>query len=98
MKITDIIESREQCAEAGWYAYDFILENPLKQQLIYSLRSLGAFTFLPMLKKPFFKIESDHYLIKGMEQDCFFRVAVHRDYPEELNKIKKFLYELQEQG
>lgn len=66
MKILERVPSRERCAEAGWYAYDLILDAPMDDAFIRSLRPLGSFVYMQMLKKPFFKIESDHYLLKGI--------------------------------
>ena len=91
MKVIDIIESRERCAEAGWHAYDFLLDEPVSESLIKNLRTFGSLTYLPMLKKPFFKVESHYYIIKGILEDSFFRMAVHRDYLEELDRVKDFL-------
>lgn len=88
MKIIEKTASRERCAEAGWFAYDFVLDEKIDREFIYSLRPLGSFLFLPALKKPFFKIESDHFMIKGIEGEQYFRVAVHMDYPEELKRIE----------
>lgn len=89
MKILEIIPSRERCAEAGWHAYDFILESPMDDAFIQSLRPLGSFLYMQMLKKPFFKIESEHYLLKGIRGDDFFRMAVHGDYLDELKEVEK---------
>lgn len=79
MKLIDKIESRERCTEAGWDAYDYLMDEPVDRGFILSLRPLGSFVFLDMLAKPFFKIESDHFLIKGIMGDPFFRVAHHRE-------------------
>ena len=46
MKIIDKIASRERCAEAGWYAWDFILDQPMDDAFILSLRPLGSFVYL----------------------------------------------------
>ncbi len=95
MVILDRIESRERCAEAGWFAYDYRLDKPMEKQFIVLLRPLGSFVYLQMLKKPFFKIETDHFLIKGIENDNFFRMAVHGDYLGELDQVEKFITELE---
>ena len=42
MKIIEKTESRERCAEAGWYAWDFILDAPMDDAFILSLRPLGS--------------------------------------------------------
>ena len=88
MKIIDKIASRERCAEAGWYAWDFILDQPMDDAFILSLRPLGSFVYLSMLTKPFFKIESDDRLIKGLRGDSFFRVAVYDASRERLAEVE----------
>jgi len=91
MKTKGIQESKERCAESGWDAYDIILSEPLTKENILKFRPLGAFSYLPMLKKPFFKVESNYYFIKGMEGDPFFRLAVHREYSEKIEEIVTFV-------
>ncbi len=95
MQIIDIMESRERCVEAGWFAYDIILPHPMDKEFIRSLRAIGgSFLFLEMLKSPFFKLESDHYILKGVLGNDFFRMAIHRDYPEELERVKHYIEKL----
>lgn len=94
MKVLKRIESRERCAEAGWFAFDYLLDRKIDKTFILSLRPLGAFVFLEMLSKPFFKIESEHFMIKGLLGDDFFRMAVHRDYMEALTKMEEYVQEL----
>lgn len=95
MKVLEIRESRERCAESGWFAYDYILDGVVDKDFIASLKPLGAMIFLPMLKKPFFKIESDYYFIKGMAGDDFIRVAVHDKHRENLEKVQDFISSIQ---
>lgn len=78
MKVIRKEESRERCAESGWFAWDLILDGPMDQEFILSLKPLGAFSYLPMLKKPFFKVESDYFFLKGVQGDDFLRAAIHR--------------------
>lgn len=93
MKIREIIESRERCVEAGWFAYDFVLEEPMKKEFIKSMRGIGgSYIFLEMLKAPFFKLEADHYILKGVEGNDFFRMAVHRDDAKgELERVRRYI-------
>lgn len=93
MKVLQIIESRERCAEAGWFAYDFLLDALLDKEFIRNLRGIGgSFVFLEMLKNPFFKLEADHYILKGVVGNDFFRMAVHGDYvEEELERVKRYI-------
>ena len=92
MRITGERESIEACTEAGWEAYDLITEVPLTDDDIEGLKELGgSFMYLKSLRSPFFKLEGQHFLIRGVRGNDFLRVAVHRDYPEELERIKSFL-------
>ena len=88
MKITDRVESREPCEEAGWIAYDYALSFPMRRDDILRLRPLGAFAYLEKLRQPFFKVEHDHYLVKGLEGKQSLRVGIHRDHLDELAAIE----------
>ena len=56
-----------------------------------SLRPLGGFVYLDMLKEPFFKIESNYYIIKGIQGRNYFRIAVHGKHEEKLREIEEYL-------
>ncbi|MBQ5961326.1 MAG: hypothetical protein IJL53_11825 [Firmicutes bacterium] len=91
MKILEIIPSRENCVEAGWYAYDYLLAAPVDKALVDLLRPLGSMTYLGMLRRPFFKIDTAEYSIKGIEGNDFFRIAVDDQRRECLDRINAFL-------
>ena len=92
MKITDRRRSLEACTEAGWDAFDLLTEEPLSDEDIESLRRIeGSFLYMKQLKKPFFKIESHNYVIKGVKGDPFFRFAVHRDHTDEVDRAAALL-------
>ena len=91
MKIKERVESRERCAESGWYAYDYIFDEEIRPDFIRSLRPLGNFVQLSMLAKPFFKIESDYFFIKGIQGEDFFRIAVHDEHRDKLEEVESFL-------
>ena len=91
MKIVEKTESREKCAEAGWFACDCILDHKINREFILSLKPLGGFVYLDMLRQPFFKIENDYYMIKGIEGNNYFRIAVHGKHQEYLEKIEEFV-------
>ena len=94
-KVTSVVESRERCAEAGWFAYDLLLDQPMDRAFIRSLKGIGgSFVFLEMLKNTFFKLEADHYLLKGVQGNDFFRLAMHGDHLQELERVKTYLSEL----
>ena len=50
MKITEIMKSMETCSEAGWFAFDFFLENGLTDEDILSLKPLGSFLYLALFQ------------------------------------------------
>ena len=50
-----------------------------------------SFVYLDMLKEPFFKIENDYYMIKGVQGKDYFRIAVHGKHEDELQKLEEFL-------
>lgn len=84
MKILKKEESREQCTEAGWYAYDYELERPIARDDIYKLRELGQnLVYLSSLKEPFYKLECRHLMIKGIEGKNCLRLAVYKEDEEE---------------
>ena len=91
MKITDITRSPEPCTEAGWMAFQYYLEHPVSREFIIALRPLGSLVFLDMLAQPFFKVENEHYMIKGLLHDDSIRVAVHGDHLDEQVPIKRLI-------
>lgn len=94
MKIVGKAESKERCAESGWYAYDYLFDEPMKPEFIRALRPLGGFVYLDMLAKPFFKIESDYFFIKGIAGDSHFRLAVHDEHHEKSEEVEEFIKSL----
>lgn len=88
MKIIDKRKSIEQCTESGWDAFDLMLDEAINADYINEMRCIeGSFLFMSMLRQPFFKIESHNYVIKGVTGDDHFRMAVHKDYVEEVEKV-----------
>lgn len=41
MKIVEKTESREKCAEAGWFAWDCLMDHKINREFILSLKPLG---------------------------------------------------------
>lgn len=94
MTITRITPSPEPCQEAGWAACQWHLDSTVTRDFAVSLRPLGALMLLDTLRQPFFKIESHHYMIKGLLGDSSIRVACHRDYQDELETIQHTIEQL----
>lgn len=88
MKIIEIRDSMEQCNEAGWLAFDFLVEKPLLDEDILKLKPMGNFLYLSMLKAPFFKIDGNYIHIKGIKGNDHFRVAIHREYISYIDEIR----------
>ncbi len=62
-----------------------------RQEFILKLKPLAGSVYLDMLKQPFFKIESDYYMIKGIQGNDYFRIAVHGKHEDELKKLEAFI-------
>ena len=92
LKIIEIRKSLENCTEAGWDAVDCLLDQEIDDKYIEGLRAVkGSFLYMKMLRKPFFKVESHNYILKGVKGNAFFRLAFHRDSFSEAEKIIAFL-------
>ena len=94
MRIREIRPSVEACNEAGWFAFDFMLEEPHSDTDILKFRQMGSFLYLSSLKKPFFKSEGEYFHIKGIKGESHFRAAVHGEHRELLERIRKRLEEM----
>lgn len=94
MRITSHAKSAEPCAEAGWTAFDYHVDGFIDEPFVMSLRPLGAFMYMKSLARPFFKVESDNYIIKGLLHDDHFLMAAHRDNLAELDKIETYINDL----
>ena len=86
MRVTDRRESIELCTESGWQAYDLILDGQMDRDTI--LR-LGKLTYLEMLKQPFYRIEQNYYMIKGLEGADRLRVAMLTGHEEILERVEE---------
>lgn len=97
MKIIREEESREQCTEAGWYAYDYLLEREMTQQDILRLPELGgSLVYLSKLKQPFYKLEDSYLMLKGVQGKDTLRVAVYREYETGLcEKVRNWIQTLE---
>ena len=93
MRIIDRCESSEPCEEAGWCAYDYMLDSPMDRENIFHLRHLGGFAYLEKLRQPFFKVESNHYLVKGIEGKTSIRIGIHREHMDELAAVEAAIEE-----
>lgn len=89
MTITAITPSPEPCVEAGWHAEDYHLGGEVTRSLVDALRPLGSTLLLDTLRQPFFKVESHHFIIKGLLGATSIRVACHRDHTNETQQIKE---------
>ena len=91
MKVLQKWLSPEPCEEAGWVGYDYQLDAPMAREDILRLRPLGAFSYLPQLRQPFYKVENDHFLVKGLQGQATVRVGVHRAHTAELTRVEAML-------
>ncbi len=94
MKVLDKQESIELCTESGWNAYDLTVDEHIDKDTIKRLGSLGFLTYLGMLSQPFYRIEREHYMIKGLEGSRSIRVAMLNGEEEILERVTELLDEL----
>lgn len=91
MKVTETTESVELCTESGWSAYDVTVDEPIDAHTILELGSLGTLTYLSALKQPFYRIEEQYYMIKGLEGKSQLRVAMLIGEEQILDRVKDIL-------
>lgn len=91
MKVLQKRESMELCTEAGWYAYDLTTDEPISKPDIEALGSLGIMTYLGMLSKPFYRIEAQYHMIKGLEGENTLRVAMLAGREEIVSRVEAVL-------
>ena len=53
-------------------------------------------SYLDMLKQPFFKIDSDYYMIKGIQGNDYFRIAVHGKHEDQLEELERTITDCME--
>ena len=75
---------------------NYLLDEPVEREFILKLRPLGGFTYLDMLKQPFFKIDSDYYMIKGIQGNDYFRIAVHGKHEDQLEELERTITDCME--
>lgn len=91
MKVISVKESIELCTESGWSAYDMFLDEKMDKERILKLGTLGGLTYLEMLKQPFYRIEQNYYMIKGLEGADSLRTAMLGGHEEILERVKEIL-------
>ena len=90
-RVTHIERSLEQCAESGWYAYIFELEEALDDKLAKRLESLGRSMLLSQLARPFITVRSPRLIIRGIFGDSFIRVGVTERDAAEIGMLEKYI-------
>ncbi len=75
MKIVKIERSYETCTESGWYGYDIRLSGAVEEPLVGALAALGKLSYFRQLKRPFFTVRSENFLIRGITGDHCIRAG-----------------------
>lgn len=75
MRVLSAERSFEPCTESGWYGYDIRLSEPIDTRLIEALGALGSMSSILALKRPFFIVRGDGFLLRGITGDCFLRAG-----------------------
>ncbi|NLI55004.1 MAG: hypothetical protein GX417_11905 [Clostridiales bacterium] len=87
MHVTTVERSFEPCSESGWYGYDVHLSEPIDGALIDALAALGRLSRIRTLKRPFFTVRGDGFLLRGITGDRFLRAGFAKKDAPELSDI-----------
>jgi hypothetical protein len=87
VEIIKVEKSNEICAEINWHSYDIFFDEQMDKKFIFSLKKFGTLMYLSLLKKPFFKVNTNEYLIKGTQYNTKLRVGIFNNNIEYLSFI-----------
>ncbi len=87
MRVLSKERSFEPCAESGWYGYDICLGAPIDQTLIQALGTLGRMSCILTLKRPFFILCGEGFLLRGITGDCFLRAGFAEKSAPQMEQI-----------
>ena len=91
MKVTGERESVELCTEAGWSAVDLMTDEPVDRETVLKLGKLGTLTYLSMLRQPFYRVESNFWLVKGLEGEKTLRVSMAGGEEDIIRRVRDCL-------
>lgn len=83
--------SFEPCAESGWYGYNIRLSEPIDDDLIDALGTLGQLQCIRTLKCPFFIVRGDGFLLRGITGDCFLRAGFAEKSAPQMDLIRSVI-------
>lgn len=87
MNIIKYNKSSEVCNEINWHAYDVFFDDIIDESFILNLKFFGKLIYLKNLNNPFFKINTNEYIIKGTQNDTKLRIAIYNNDSYILNFI-----------
>lgn len=93
MKITKVEKSFDLCAESGWFGYYIHLAKPVSDPLIQSLAPLGQLTYMKTLKRPFFLVRTQTFLVRGILGDAFLKVGISQNDETLLQRVQAVIEE-----
>jgi hypothetical protein len=96
MRVLSNERSIEPCTESGWYGYDIRLSAPIDQKLIDVLGTLGCMRCISALKRPFFILRGEGFLIRGITGDEFLRAGFAEKSAPQLDRICAVIETIQE--
>lgn len=91
IKVLSKERSIEPCTENGWFGYDIHLNMPIDLAIIESLGTLGRLRCILTLKRPFFIVHGDGFLLRGIMGDCLLRAGFADKTAPQLENICAFL-------
>lgn len=86
LKIVGIEDSLTECTQYDWYGVDIEFDTELTDRTVEMWRTLGDMSYLKELKKPFFKICTDNFVIRGFVGDRIIRIGCRRSFLDLKNR------------
>ena len=80
MKILSIEKSLEDCQQVRGQGYDLHMSRAVMEEDIEKWRGLGDMIYMKQLRRPFFKISSRQYIIRGFLGSSTVRIGCSREF------------------
>lgn len=87
MKVLRTQRSIEPCIEGGFYGYYIYFDAPVSTEFVEGLKNLGALNFMQNLKKPFFLLRGERFILRGQVGDDFCKAGIRGNDKELLTKL-----------
>ena len=91
MKVERTSRMVEPCTEGGYIGHYFHLDTVIDTEFVENLAAHGSLTFMRNLKKPFFLLRGDGFIIRGQVEDNFCKVGISGNDPTIFEAARKII-------